>query len=554
MRAERLIAFGRAALAATALLSVWSDPTQLRADPAALFSALGAYLAFSLALGLYLLRRPAVPRWLPLVTHTGDLLAFAPLFYATGGPGSPAFLFWIFTVLTGGLRWQWRGALLTAAFLLCVYLVVGRYSAGVLEAWDMDDRRFLIRGAFLVVMSVLVGALGSYEMRLRREMLLLALWPREVPRDPERVLRDSLAHVADALRTRRVIAVWEPGDEPFRHVACWDRRHFEQSAEPPDQWEPLVAPALDRSTFLCTEVGAAAPLVLRVAGGLRVKALRLQPLHEEFRRRFGIGQVISAPIQGQSLRGRLFWIDKPDATADDLVLADILAAQVTARIDRVHVYEVLREKAAADERVRIARDLHDGLLQSLSAAGLQIEAARSLLDGRAPREAEKLARVQQAIASEQRDLRAFIRHLKPRGGEAPDTAPAPEADLKNRLRELARKIEQLWGVRIEVRTEGLEQPLMPSLARHAFLMVNEAVANAVRHGAATAVKVQVGVLADQLRISVSDDGTGFTVAGGSRAPESLAQRVAQLGGSLNVDSTEDGARLQITLPIETMGR
>jgi len=288
--------------------------------------------------------------------------------------------------------------------------------------------------------------------------------------------------------------------------------------------------------------------------------MAVDPLHADFRGRFGIVSVVSAPINGQSLSGRLFWLDIR-ASADELMLADILAAQVTARIDRAYLFDVLREKAAADERVRVARDLHDGLLQSLSAAGLEIEAAREVVARHSPADAERLARVQKTIATEQSELRAFVDQLKLRGNDLVDTEGAPASDLSHRVRELAEKFEQLWGAKIELRTDGLNAPLMPSLSRHAYLMISEAVSNALRHGGASTVRVEIRALAGELRLSVADDGRGFVPAGlhgdrddGARYPESLAQRASSLKGSLSVESTGNGTRVEISLPIDAAGR
>ena len=116
-----------------------------------------------------------------------------------------------------------------------------------------------------------------------------------------------------------------------------------------------------------------------------------------------------------------------------------------------------------------------------------------------------------------------------------------------------------WGLRAEVRTERLEH-IPESLAREVYLVVREALVNAVRHGEATAVQVEIAGGEDgQLALSVTDNGRGFPVsgkfshadlAGGDFAPRTLLERVTALRGILALESSPAGARLDIALPYE----
>jgi signal transduction histidine kinase len=206
---------------------------------------------------------------------------------------------------------------------------------------------------------------------------------------------------------------------------------------------------------------------------------------------------------------------------------------------------------AAEERMRVARDLHDGVLQSLAGIGLRLAAVRSLLerDPKAAREA--LESVQGLLTLAQRDLRFFIQELKPR-----PRSPA-EVSLAFRVTELAHRIELEWGLRAELRTDGLEEPMPESLAREVYNVVRESLVNAARHGEASAVHLAIRRDGDRLFITVSDNGRGFPfqgrlshaeLAAGSVGPRNLFERVAALGGSLELESGAGGARLEIQLP------
>jgi len=214
------------------------------------------------------------------------------------------------------------------------------------------------------------------------------------------------------------------------------------------------------------------------------------------------------------------------------------------------------DAVASEERIRLARDLHDGVLQALTGIGLRLAAVRTLLekDPRAAREA--LEPVQRLLTLEQRDLRFFIQELKPR------PRPSGEVSLAFRVTELVHRIELEWGLRAELRTEGLEEPIPESLARQVYHVVREALVNAARHGEASAVRLEIRRQSeeraeDRLVITVADNGRGFPfqgrlshaeLAAGRLGPRNLFERVSSLQGTLELESSAAGARLEIALP------
>jgi signal transduction histidine kinase len=260
------------------------------------------------------------------------------------------------------------------------------------------------------------------------------------------------------------------------------------------------------------------------------------------------------PLRAAQTQGRLFWLDRRDFAADDLMFGQVVAGQVAPLLDQIILQRRLREAAVAHERVRLARDLHDGLLQSLAAMGIQLQVARDAL-GTQPEDAgRRLAEVQRALAEEQRGLRLFIRQMRP-GSSAGD---GPTAPLCARLRELAGRIAGEWGLAVRVEDDTLRTPLEPGLEQQTYLMVHEAVMNAARHARASAVRVSLAGRDDRLHLVVEDDGHGFpfrgrrdaeALAASGEGPVSLRERVTQLGGHLAVDSSDGGARVEIDIPL-----
>jgi len=213
---------------------------------------------------------------------------------------------------------------------------------------------------------------------------------------------------------------------------------------------------------------------------------------------------------------------------------------------------------AAEERIRLARDLHDGVLQSLAGASLQIETARRLLGQNPQAAGECLLDLQRQLTVEQRNLRFFIEELKPAALGSSEV----DFPLATRLHELSAQIERQWGlsVTLQLKSPAAETPTV--LARDLYRIVYEALINVARHAHATAAYVALGVEDSHAHLTVADNGRGFPFRGHydlamltaqNLGPVMLRERITSLGGSLTIDSTETGARLYITLPLPRPG-
>jgi PAS domain S-box-containing protein len=216
----------------------------------------------------------------------------------------------------------------------------------------------------------------------------------------------------------------------------------------------------------------------------------------------------------------------------------------------------LQQLAATRERNRLARDLHDGVLQSLAVAGLRLEAAIQVLRASPEAAAKQLQRVQDLIIQEQRDLRAFTNELKLA------TLLPGEMDFKlgYLLEQLVKTIEQQWHLRVEVKMEGLEAQVPATLVREIYHIIHEGLINAARHSHASVAEVDLKADDHNVRIAVSDNGCGFPFRGHYNdaalsstglGPAVIKSRVASLGGALSIDSSESGARLEVTLPLSS---
>jgi signal transduction histidine kinase len=208
------------------------------------------------------------------------------------------------------------------------------------------------------------------------------------------------------------------------------------------------------------------------------------------------------------------------------------------------------ELAAAEERARIARDLHDVVAHGLSLMVVQAEAAEELLE-RSPDDAARPIRSvqttgRQALA-EMRRLLGVLRESGDRAG----TAPQPGL---HRLPDLVGEAADL-GLRVELTSEGDLTNLSPGLSLAAYRIIQEALTNTRRHAHATSARVRVEHAGEAVRIEVSDDGHG---PAGSRPGHGLIgmrERVALYGGRVESGPGDGGGfRVSAVLPTGEPGR
>lgn len=214
---------------------------------------------------------------------------------------------------------------------------------------------------------------------------------------------------------------------------------------------------------------------------------------------------------------------------------ELLVREIRARHDA---------ELVAAERMRLAGDLHDTLSQSLSGAAMQLEVAGTLAgpEGEAD---EHFVLAKRLLDRSREDLRRAVWDLSPSG--------LADLDLAAALGKVAREVA---GDRVvEVTKEGDVAGLPERVRAHLFRVGQEALGNALRHGDPKKVKVRVEVSEGAVVLAVEDDGCGFDP---ERAPgpdeghfglRSLKERVARLGGRLEISSSPEGTRVVADVPL-----
>lgn len=230
-----------------------------------------------------------------------------------------------------------------------------------------------------------------------------------------------------------------------------------------------------------------------------------------------------------------------DSTQDEITR---FGQQLNRMADEMEILLQSRQQLAAlEERNQIARDLHDSVKQQLTAAGLQIGAARSLIESDPPAARQAILRAQALTQQAQIELTNIILELRP--------AALHEKGLAGALQSYLSQWSQQTGIRAEFHAQNLDSlPYNSELAL--FRTAQEALANVTRHSQASRVELRLcGGAAVEL--CIQDDGRGFdpaTINSQGFGLKSMSDRMAGLNGSLEIASKPGGgARITARLPV-----
>ena len=220
------------------------------------------------------------------------------------------------------------------------------------------------------------------------------------------------------------------------------------------------------------------------------------------------------------------------------------AEERAARAERER--EQRARRAVADERARIARELHDVVGHSVSVMTVQASAVRMRLEDDQSQVSEALEVVERTgreALAEMRRMVGVLRHPE----EAPALAPQPSLEQLERLVEHTREA----GLPVELRIEGDPVPLPAGIDLTAYRLVQEGLTNAIKHAGAKRAEVLVRYADGKVELTVSDDGTGKGDGdGGGHGLVGMRERVSVYGGDLEAGpQPEGGFRLRAILPV-----
>jgi signal transduction histidine kinase len=223
-------------------------------------------------------------------------------------------------------------------------------------------------------------------------------------------------------------------------------------------------------------------------------------------------------------------------------LAEQREAARAALAENVLLQQEREELAAAQERSRIAREIHDGVSQSIYVLSLNLEAAA---DAAANEQAtsERLHRLVTLAKQTLLEVRHYIFDLKP--------LLDGESGVASALRNQGREFTAVAGLPVSVEIVGEERALSTAQSAALYRISQEALANVYRHASASQVVMRLEFQESAVALEVRDDGCGIEAAAGAgRGLRNMHQRAEDLWGTLVVDGNGGGTRVRAELPLE----
>lgn len=254
------------------------------------------------------------------------------------------------------------------------------------------------------------------------------------------------------------------------------------------------------------------------------------PLYHQDRR-VGVLNVVSA--------------DWRELSQDDLRLLNTVGDILSITIERANLFAQSTQLGAAEERNRLAREIHDTIAQGLSATALQLETADALLDLDPAKARAALQKALELTRANLDEARRSVMDLR--------AAPLERRTFCEALTDLVNRYAEEWNLDAEIELIGGDRPLPVRIEAGLYRMAQEALTNIVRHAHATKIHIRFVTQPDQLELIIADNGKGFDTdqrEAGRFGLVGLNERAKLLGGTLELCSDPgEGTTVTITIPL-----
>ena len=531
--AHRMVARTRIVLALGALIILRIDPPEPVRSLALTYFSLGLYAVYA---AIVCLQASRFVTWLEYSVrwqHWVDLACFTALIASSSGAQSIFFFGYVFTILVAAFQ---KGLQAGLAVTLVAALLFGSVGFITTEWGSFEGNRVSLRLIFLVVLGHMISYWGGFHFALTRRLRLL----KDVAAisNPRFGVDRTMANVMRRLRdfydaSACVVLTTPPGSELVTVRRCTAQNPL--SAE-----QPVNVPRATVDALLALDPGEAViyELPRRSPGAAKMPEGRLRRISDTL----SASTFVSVPWQQPGRTPGRLYLTSDNRHVFELTDVDLLQQvinQVSPTLDNIRLVDRLATDAAEAERQRIARDLHDSVVQPYIGIRLGLAAIRqkALANKEVITDVDHLSEM---ISLEIDDLRNYLRGLK-----APTHSRGAFVDAVARF---AARFEDATGIAMSVDV-GHAVALNDRLAAETFQMLVEGVSNVRRHTESRAISVRLRAVGQRLRLEIEDRGTAGR-AFAEFVPRSIAERAVALGGSASVQpSAEQGSVVTVEIPL-----
>jgi signal transduction histidine kinase len=497
-----------------------------------------------------------------------DLIAGGFFFWLQGGLGGPAFWVGVIPILSAAIYFELIGALLVG-LVIVILQVISTFSQFPINTSLIIS---IIGGGITLLLSLTFGLLGKGAIQTLRQIRLknqeIQQNERQIENKRMRAIYDLSSTLAATLNYQKVLesvldmSMTTMKNEPDSRIEnemisavllfskeekleVASARHFSPS-------DIRVVLPCQQGALLKAVDGGESILIDDIANDPELG--QIIPLH-------GCSQVYCFPLRsGFSVYGLLIFGHPAKAffTQERIDILDILSRQAVIAIQNARLYQNVADERDRmieiheEGRKKLARDLHDGPTQSVSAIAMRVNFARIMLDKDVKKTAEELVKIEELARRTTKEIRHMLFTLRPLILESQGLVAALQASADKMketfLQEVIVDVDETLLEEIEIGKQGV-----------IFFLAEEAVNNARKHAQALHIWVRLHSVEKEIALlEIEDDGIGFNVAEITRAYDergslgmvNLRERSELINGYLNILSAPGkGTKIQVFIPL-----
>ncbi|HSQ21058.1 MAG TPA: histidine kinase [Blastocatellia bacterium] len=561
---DRMIAGMRLVLALSGLLIIWLDPVEPDRLVHVTYAALVLYTLYSAIICWLVWRSREQARRIRAWSYRADVASYALLVALSSGTNSIFFFGFFFAILTSSFRQGFKVGLRVTTVSVILFTTISLATAHLTPRFELN--RFLLRPVDLAVLGYMISYWGGFHVRLSRRLALL----KDVSRvsNPRFGLDRAIGSLLEQLR-----AFYDADACVFVGVDSETNEFVVRRAERRDPEAAARAEVID--PYLAKQLLGELAEQIVVHSDEQPRWWKLRRHNggsDETRNRPELGgsraiqsianlldssSFVSVPLlHGNKAFGRLYLTARPARFFDGTDQAFLMqvSEHVVPVLENIRLAHRLAGEAAEDERKRIARDIHDSIIQPYIGLQIGLAGVRQKLavdgidigsDGKDPREPIRdagaaIERLLEMTGDGISDLRRYVHGLR-EGGDSEDT-------LMPAVRRFAAKFTQATNIVVQVRADS-EIQVDDRLGTEIFQMIVEGLSNIRRHTQSERAFIGFEVLDGRLTMRIENDGTRGSVPK-PFTPRSIIERVEALGGRAHVETFGDiGTSVIVEVPL-----